>query len=146
MIARLAERFPFMRVVFFDESNKMIDFMQSEDLGDVAVIALDHDLDLIAGAHGDWIDPGTGLDVAKWLAQRDEPICPVVVHTTNSPAGGKMMRVLKKSRWTAQRVIPCDDLRWIDEEWFRTVRNAIVAFAPRRQSTISAQAERPRER
>jgi len=70
MIGRLAERFPFLRVVFFDASKKMIDFMESDELQDVVMISLDHDLEMLPGSQGDWIDPGTGLDVARWLSER----------------------------------------------------------------------------
>jgi hypothetical protein len=135
MIGRLAERFPFLRVDFFDTSAKMIDFMESDSLQDVAMISLDHDLELIPGLQGDWIDPGTGLDVARWLADRSKPLCPVVVHTTNSRAGTKMMRLLEKSHWISHRVIPHDDLDWIETDWFRVVRNGIVDFAPQRRET-----------
>jgi len=134
MIGRLAERFPFLRVVFFDASKKMIDFMESDELQDVVMISLDHDLEMLPGSQGDWIDPGTGLDVARWLSERAKPLCPVVVHTTNTHRGGKMTRLLEKSHWVAHRVIPHDDLEWIDTDWFRVVRNAIVDFAPQRRS------------
>ena len=130
MIQRLMERFPFLRVTFFDVSEAMNQFMRADDLQDVALIALDHDLEMIPGADGDWIDPGTGLDVAQWLAARPEPICPAIVHTTNTRAGDKMLSVLRQANWVVQRVIPGDDLNWIDTEWFRAARNAIVDFAP----------------
>jgi hypothetical protein len=137
MIGRLAERFPFLHVTFFDASQAMIDFMKSDTLQDVAMISLDHDLEFIAGLNGDWVDPGTGLEVARWLSEQPKPICPVVVHTTNSREGGKMMRLLEKSHWVSHRVIPHDDLQWIDTDWFRVVRNAIVESAPTRRSTPS---------
>jgi hypothetical protein len=135
MIGRLAERFPFLRVDFFDASEAMIQGMQSDDLQDVAIISLDHDLELLPGLQGDWIDPGTGLDVARWLSERTKPICPVVVHTTNLRAGERMTRLLENSHWVTRRVIPHDDLGWIESDWFRVIRNAIVGFAPRHRST-----------
>ena len=138
MIGRLVERFPFLHVAFFDASPEMIGFMESDPLQDVVMISLDHDLEMISGSNGDWIDPGTGLEVAKWLSKRPNPICPVVVHTTNSSAGDKMIRVLEKSHWNAHRVVPHDDLRWIDGDWFSVARNAIVDFAPQRRSTHAA--------
>jgi hypothetical protein len=140
MIGRLVERFPFLRVVFFETSAAMIAYMTAEDLQDVVVIALDHDLEMIAGPEGDWIDPGTGLDVARWLADQPKPLCPVVVHTTNSRAGTKMMRLLEKAKWNSHRVVPHDDLDWIETDWFRVVRNAIVSFAPQRRATMVAPA------
>ena len=135
MIGRLAERFPFLQVTFFDASKPMIDFMKSDELQDVALISLDHDLEFVAGVDGDWVDPGTGLEVAKWLTEQPRPICPVVVHTTKSREAVKMVRLLKKSNWVSYRVIPHDDLSWIDTDWFRVVRDAIVDSAPKRRST-----------
>ena len=134
MIGRLAERFPFLHVTFFDAAEPMIRFMKSDPIQDVVLISLDHDLEMLPGSNGDWVDPGTGLDVARWLAERPKPLCPVVVHTTNASAGDKMMRLLKKSRWVSQRVIPHDGLHWIDSEWFPIIRNAIVEFAPQPSS------------
>ncbi len=135
MIGRLAERFPFLSVVFFDTSGKMIDYMNGDSWEGVVLISLDHDLEIIAGQNGEWIDPGDGLDIARWLSERPKPHCPVIVHTTNTGASGKMMRLLEKSHWVSHRVIPHGDLEWIDTDWFRVVRNAIVDFAPRRRVT-----------
>lgn len=131
MIARLMERFPFVRVAFFDSSKAMIELLEADKLEDVALISLDHDLEMIPCAGGAWIDPGTGLDVANWLSKRPTPLCPVVVHTTNSHAGDNMARELHEANWVTRRVIPHDDLQWIDSDWFREARNAIVSFAPR---------------
>lgn len=135
MIGRLAERFPFLHVEFFDASETMIGFMKSDKLEDVVMISLDHDLELIPGAEGDWIDPGTGLDVARWLSEQSRPLCPVIVHTTNSSAGRTMVELLEKSHWVSHRVVPHDDLAWIDTDWFRIARNAIVDVAPQRRLT-----------
>lgn len=110
----------------------MIDLMKSDQMQDVAIISLDHDLELIPEPNGKWLDPGTGLEVAEWLSKQQKPICPVVIHSTNSDAAGKMVRLLKKSNWVSRRVVPHDDLQWIDTDWFRLVRNAIVEFAPER--------------
>ena len=133
MTGRLTERFPFLHVSFFDASQQMIDFMKSEKLEDVVMISLDHDLELLPGPEGNWVDPGTGVDVASWLSELPEPLCPVVVHTTNSRGGDQMMRLLEKSHWMAHRVKPYDDLRWIDADWFPVARNAIVDSAPKRR-------------
>jgi CheY-like chemotaxis protein len=83
MNERLADRFSFLQVAFFDSAKQMIESMTAGALNDVAVIAIDHDLDMLPGPDGNWIDPGTGLDVASWLSKRPRPVCPVVVHTTN---------------------------------------------------------------
>jgi len=130
MMQRLADRFPFLRTDFFDSSSLMIQHMQSEPLHDVVLISLDHDLELIPGGPGEWVDPGTGLIAAKWLAQLAQPLCPVIVATTNVPAGDKMVSALDLAGWSPQRVTPHDDVAWVSSEWFPLVRNAIVEFAP----------------
>lgn len=86
MIGRVADRFPFIEVVFFDNASTMISFMESESLSDVVLISLDHDLELIRGENSALIDPGTGDDVAQWLAKQPRPISPIIVHTTNGVA------------------------------------------------------------
>ena len=131
MRRKLGEQFPFLQIEFFEESQKMVDFLEAENLQDVAFIALDHDLEMIRGREGEWMDPGTGLDVAKWLANQSAPLCPVVVHTTNSQAASQMMDLLIESKWAAERIVPFGDLEWIDAEWFPAVRKAIVDFASR---------------
>ena len=143
MMGRLADRFPFLRVVFFDASAPMIEFMSTDPINDIALISLDHDLDLIPGLHNTWIDPGTGLDVAKWMSDKSPPICPVVVHTTNFPAGDQMLRALEEAGWKVRRVVPHDDLHWIDSDWFPVVRDAIVETMPKlRASTIGTMASK----
>lgn len=132
MMTRLIDRFPMMQIFFFDASAEMIEFLQTETLQNVALIALDNDLELIPGLSNQWIDPGAGLDVANWLANHSEPTCPVIVHTTNLPAGDKMIEQLRERRWAVSRVIPHDDLTWVDQGWLPAVRNAIVETAPQR--------------
>jgi hypothetical protein len=84
------------------------------------------------------LDPGTGRDVAEYLAQQ-APSCPVIIHTTNAIAGDGMEFLLRDAGWNIQRVHPCGDLEWIPSQWFRTVRNAIVASArPRKTNEIES--------
>lgn len=128
MLDRLADRFPFYRVQVFDAVAPMIGRLESEGLDDVILMSLDHDLNLLPGADGKWIDPGTGLELAEWLA-RQSPVCPVIVHTTNTEGGTQMQRVLRKSGWRTSRIIPFDDLTWIDEVWIPVVRREIVRRA-----------------
>lgn len=135
MIGRMADRFPFVQIGFFDDSAAMIDALGSVPLDDVALISLDHDLEMIPGTDQRWIDPGTGLEVARWLAGLEYPTCPVVIHTTNSPASDRMMRVLEEAHWKVFRVVPHNDLEWVDSDWFPVVRNAIVDYSPRPSSS-----------
>lgn len=137
MTTRLIDRFPMMQLFFFDASADMIQFLQTETLQDVVLISLDNDLELIPGPGNQWIDPGAGLDVSNWLAKHTEPSCPIIVHTTNLPAGERMVEELQEQRWAVSRVIPHDDLGWVDQEWLPTIRNAIVETAPQHEKADS---------
>ena len=88
------------------------------------LISLDHDLPCVRSPDGLADDYGTGREVADYLATVGS-VCPVVVHTANSPAGDGMMRVLKDAGWSASRVRPIDDLRWIDVDWSPAARELI---------------------
>jgi CheY-like chemotaxis protein len=124
MRACLADRFHQFEVHFFDDSGEMNRFLD-EHLPDAIVIALDHDLDLKPGPEGRCIDPGTGREVADFLAERS-PTCPVIVHTTNSLAAVGMEAVLRNAGWKTRRVVPFGDLEWIESVWFSAIRRAIV--------------------
>jgi hypothetical protein len=131
---RLADRFSSLQVVFFDSAEEMIKSMTADALDDVVIIALDHDLDMLPGPDGNWINPGTGIDVASWLSQRPRSVCPVVVHTTNAQGARGMTQILEEAGWTVLRVAPHDGLEWIYEDWFPAMRNAIMESAPVRSS------------
>ncbi|WP_237228477.1 cyclic-phosphate processing receiver domain-containing protein [Rubinisphaera sp. JC750] len=131
MTQRLMERLPFLQISFFETAPEMIAYLKSNEVPDLVIIALDNDLELIPQPSGAWLDPGTGLDVAEWLAKLPEPRCPVVVHTTNAPYAEKMMACLNAADWQAERVIPYNDLEWIDREWFAVMRKLILEFSPK---------------
>ena len=77
-----------------------------------ALISLDHDLNPQPGAT---TDPGTGLDVAKFLAVC-RPVCPVIIHSTNADRAYSMHNELRFADWTAERVGPIGD-NWIEPLW-----------------------------
>ena len=120
----LADRFYTFDAHFFDDSCEMIRFLES-NLAETILISLDNDLDLKTGPDGKSIDPGSGCDVAEFLAGKP-PTCPVVIHTTNSLAAERMQRALRDAGWKTRRVIPFDDTEWIKSDWFFKVRRAIV--------------------
>lgn len=124
MRACLTDRFYQYDAHFFDNSMEMIRFL-GEHLSDTLVISLDHDLDLKPGPDGRCLDPGTGREVADFLAQK-EPTCPVILHTTNSSAAVGMETVLRDAGWKTRRVVPFDDMGWIETAWFSAIRRAIV--------------------
>ena len=134
MSAALADRFPQYPVRFFTTAPDMLDRLAQVDLSRLLAIGLDHDLELITGADGQCIDPGSGRDVADWLA-RLHPACPVVIHSTNAPAAVGMQLALEDSGWEVDRVVPFGDLQWISECWLRAFRDAIVGAVAQPSAT-----------
>lgn len=125
----LSDRFPQYGVQYFGDAPSMIAYLEAETGPEILLISLDHDLEPAEENRAS--DPGTGRDVADCLAGR-RPTCPVIVHTTNAPAGNGMQSLLEESGWVTIRVVPYDAERWIGETWFRAVRNAIVGSVPSR--------------
>jgi len=118
----LADRFYMYDAHFFDESAELIRFFD-DYLSECLVIALDHDLEMKPGQNGRCIDCGTGREVADYLANKN-PVCPIIIHTTNADAAVGMQMVLKDAGWQTRRVIPFDDLDWIEKSWFPALRRA----------------------
>ena len=123
----LEDRFYQFEAGFFDDAREMTEYLDSH-LDETILISLDHDLELKSNGAGDTLDPGTGREVADYLA-RHRPVCPVIIHTTNAPAAAGMEMVLQENKWETRRVAPFGDLEWIPTQWFRNVRQAIVATA-----------------
>jgi hypothetical protein len=90
-------------------------------LHETILIALDHDLEFLEGDGHVMIDPGTGREVADFLATQP-PVCPVIIHTTNTPAGEGMEMSLNEAGWKTNRLIPYGDMEWIPESWFPTIK------------------------
>jgi hypothetical protein len=129
MGACLSDRFPQFALEFFEAAPPMLKRLRGIADDDVALICLDHDLELLPGADGRCVDPGTGRDVADALAGM-VPVCPIVLHSTNAPAVAGMQGVLEDAGWDVSVVTPFDGHRWIEAAWLRVVRNAIVESAP----------------
>jgi CheY-like chemotaxis protein len=125
----LNDRFHQFPHVFFDNALDMRRYLENE-LSDAIAISLDHDLELKSIRNGKSIDPGTGRDVADFLAERG-PSCPIVIATTNSVSGDAMEFALRDAGWKKHRVHPWGDLDWIPTQWFRALRDAIVGSARR---------------
>ena len=120
----IADRFPMYDARFFDAAHDAIRFLESH-IAETLVIALDNDLEMKVGPDGRCVDPGEGRDVAAFLATK-KPVCPVIVHTTNSDAAVAMEQALRGAGWKTRRVIPFDDMNWIATDWFFALRRAIV--------------------
>lgn len=123
----LQDQFPQHELQFFVSAADMISHLQRSGLAGLRLIVLDHDLELLSAADGRLVDPGTGRDVAEYLATH-APVCPVVIHTTNAPAGVGMLSVLEEAGWTVTRVVPYGGHEWIGQTWIRAVRDALAAI------------------
>jgi ADP-ribosylglycohydrolase len=88
-----------------------------------ALISLDHDLNPAPGAT---TDPGTGLDVAKRLAE-NRPACPVIIHSTNADRAWSMYNELRFADWVVERVGPIGD-DWVETLWLRKAREFLSAY------------------
>ena len=87
----LADKFPFFESRFFRTATEAIHWLD-DHLESAVCISLDHDLEPSPFAAG--VDPGTGREVADFLARR-EPRCPVVIHSSNLDAAIGMQCVLE---------------------------------------------------
>ncbi len=81
------------------------------------LISLDHDLNLQPGTT---TDPGTGLDVAQFLAAC-LPVCPLIIHSTNADRAWSMHNELRFADWIAERVSPIGT-DWIETLWLPKAR------------------------
>lgn len=114
MTAVLSKRLPEYDIVTFKNAPDIISWLKN-NLASAAIISLDHDL---FPQSENEPDPGTGRDVADYLATQI-PVCHIVIHTTNSLAAPGMEMVLTEQGWTQSRVIPFNDLEWVTTWWIR---------------------------
>jgi hypothetical protein len=119
MSQALESAMPETEYLFFDNAPDMIEWLERH-LRSVDLICLDHDLGPNIEREGEFFDPGTGREVADFLAGR-EPSCPVIIHSSNAPAVEGMKFALEDAGWKTQRVVPFDNLDWIGGEWIEAV-------------------------
>ena len=112
----LSKRLPDCQLVTFQNAPDIIEWLE-DNVAIAALISLDHDL---FPQTDNEPDPGTGRDVADFLATQD-PICHVIIHTTNSMAAPGMEMVLDDRGWSTSRVIPFNDLEWVKTWWIQEV-------------------------
>jgi hypothetical protein len=115
MLSILHERFPQFPVVTFDNAAD-INAWFADHLHTCVLICLDHDLGPNRRRDGALFDPGTGRDVSDFLAARD-PVCPILIHTTNTDARPGMILTLEDATWPVSYVSPYEDVLWIREVW-----------------------------
>jgi hypothetical protein len=123
----LADRFHTYDIQSFTGVAETVAYLR-DHLSRVVAISLDHDLELIPGSDGRCVDPGTGREVADFLAERT-PQCPVVIHSTNAAAALGMECRLADAGWSVVKVAPYGDLEWVRTTWFPAIRRAILSTA-----------------
>jgi ADP-ribosylglycohydrolase len=87
------------------------------------LISLDHDLNPAPGSAN---DPGTGLDVAKFLGDF-LPVCPVLLHSSNFDLVYLMHNELRFAGWTLDRIGPTGN-DWIERSWVAAARKLIAEY------------------
>src|ERR1044072_5534382 len=86
-----------------------------------AFISLDHDLNPMPGAT---VDPGTGVDVARFLGDF-MPVCPVLIHSSNTDRVYSMHNELRFAGWAVDRVGPLG-ADWVRTSWLPRVRSILA--------------------
>lgn len=86
-----------------------------------ALISLDHDLNPMPGAT---VDPGTGVDVARFLGDF-MPVCPVLIHSSNTDRVYSMHNELRFAGWMVDRVGPLG-ADWIETSWLRGAQRLLA--------------------
>jgi ADP-ribosylglycohydrolase len=93
----------------------------AEFFPNAALICLDHDLNPPPGVT---TDPGTGLDVARFLGDF-LPVCPVLIHSSNTDRVYSMHNELRFACWRVDRVGPLG-ADWIATTWLRRIRELMT--------------------
>jgi CheY-like chemotaxis protein len=106
--------------VVFARAPEMITWL-AEHLPSLRLLSLDHDLGPLERVPDSYVPPGTGRDVVDVLI-RSRPTCPVIVHSSNDFEASGMIAILRQAGWAVRRVIPTDDLSWIESSWARCVQ------------------------
>src|ERR1051325_4612398 len=89
-----------------------------------ALISLDHDLNPMPGAT---VDPGTGVDVARFLGDF-MPVCPVLISSANTDRLYSMHNELRFAGWMVDRIGPIGT-DWIEKLWLRSARRLLGEHA-----------------
>jgi CheY-like chemotaxis protein len=101
--------------VWVDSPNMITDLPSV--LNQACLISLDHDLNPQPNVT---TDPGTGLEVAEFLAKQP-PVCPVLIHSTNHEKAWSMHNELRFANWQVDRVGPIGD-DWVQRLWLPKVK------------------------
>ena len=82
-------------------------------LSGATLLSLDHDL---YKQNESDPDPGCGRDVANYLAKQ-KPLCPVIIHSTNTNAAWGMHNELMSAGWNVEIIHHLDEADWIETRW-----------------------------
>ena len=104
---------------FFDNSPDAISWL-SRNLMHCGVISLNHDLGPERIRDERMFDPGTGRDVANYLAERT-PVCSVILHTDNFFIRPRMQSILDGGGWVHTYVSPRNGDHWVGKDWLPCV-------------------------
>jgi CheY-like chemotaxis protein len=110
--------------VSFATAHEMVDWL-AKHLQTVRFVSLDHDLGPYDDAPAPAELPGNGQDVVDMLV-RHKPACPVIVHSSNDYAASGMVGALRTAGWVVRRVLPAEDLAWIETSWAQCVRRSLA--------------------
>jgi hypothetical protein len=102
---------PSLRLVIWRSAKRMVREVEPF-LASARLISLDHDLEPQGGEEE---DPGDGIEVARFLAERP-PACPVIVHSSNGTRADWMVGEFELGGWDYKRVAPIGD-DWIEAYW-----------------------------
>ena len=91
-------------------------------LGEARLISLDHDLYKDSPSDP---DPGSGRMIADHLSKRD-PVCPVIVHSTNTDAAWGMFNELSSGKWKVELVHHTNQPAWIEDLWLPVAANLVI--------------------
>jgi hypothetical protein len=123
MRACLSELLRGYEAVFFDNAGEMMTWLAAH-LGQVVLISLDHDLPLRQARDGRTVDPGTGRQVADYLATQPA-VCPVIIHSSNDHFAPGMLHALADNQWPCRRIYPFDEHSWVRTAWAAELRRLI---------------------
>lgn len=111
-------------VIFWKSAHEMIHALP-QHLPQAALMSLDFDL---IPERNSTQDPGNGLVVCDYLAKCD-PVCPVILHSSNEKAVWAMLFKLREGKWDTDwlRHDPLGVV-WIGSQWLPKVQSRLENF------------------
>src|SRR6185436_14662444 len=116
MRAALKQMRPEADVAAFDAVPPFIEFVRSE-ASHIVLITLDHDLTR-DGCTYTAEERGDGVSACVFLKSM-QPICPVIVHSSNYGGASVMIEELRAAGWRTIVVTPFSEIEygWIEDAW-----------------------------